>query len=44
MIVFKIMLIILVALPVIATASALYIHLLRYVNSKNKEDKAAGRK
>ena len=40
----KIALIILVAAPVIAIATVLYIQLLKYVRAKNKEDKAVGRR
>ena len=44
MIVFKILLIFLVALPVIAIASVLYLHLAKYVRIKNKEDVLARKK
>ena len=40
----KFTLIVLLALPVIAVATVLYIQLLKYVNIKNREDKAMGRK
>ena len=40
----KYTLIVLLALPVIAAATVLYIQLLKYVNIKNREDKAMGRK
>lgn len=40
----KYTLIVLLALPVIVAASLLYIQLLKYVKTKNKEDKAMGRK
>ena len=43
MIVFKILLIVLVAAPVIAIATALYKQLLKYIRIKNKEDIAGKR-
>ncbi len=38
------LLIVLLAVPFIAISTALYIHLLKYVASRNREDKVAGRK
>ena len=42
--VLKYLLIVLVAAPVIAVATVLYINLVRYVNIKNREDKIARKK